>query len=101
MSLMKASNHRAHCMRGISSRFSSGFIVPSWQLLSDLSKPGTTSFRGAEGIVSVTEPLPGQIPRAPLLPLASAGLFLPSPCLLPQLCCCRAHLECVSPPGHL
>lgn len=26
---------------------------------------------------SVTQPLPGQIPRAPLIPLASAGLLLP------------------------
>lgn len=71
-------------MRGISSGRSSTFIVPSWQLLIRFKQARhcllglLASFRGTEGIASVTQPLPGQIPRAPLIPLASAGLLLPS-----------------------
>lgn len=115
MSVMKAGSHRAHCMRGSSSRFSSAFIVPSWQLLIRFKQTRhcllslLASFRGAEEIVSVTEPLPGQIlrgllvsivlcwPLVALTPSASAG---------PQDTCDRypvtwaAHLQsCSSAPG--
>lgn len=67
-------------MRGSSSRFSSAFIVPSWQLLIRFKQPRhcllslLASFPGAEEIVSVTEPLPGQVLRGPLI---SIGLCCP------------------------
>lgn len=103
MSMMKAGNHRAHCMRGSSSRFSSAFLVPSWQLLIRFKQARhcllslLASFRGAEEIVSVTEPLPGQGLRGPLI---SIGLCCPLVALTLSASAAVA-ISSVSPPGHL